>query len=541
MAKTIDGAAFRSMVDYAVRNLNKHCKTVNQLNVFPVPDGDTGTNMVTTIHRGLLAIGETLVDLPSFAKKFASAVVFEARGNSGVIVSQFLKGLADKFKDVDTIDGALFIAALEAGVENAYSAVATPVEGTMLTVLKDATEAVKKEFDGSESVNDIITSFIEHAKVSLENTPELLPVLKEAGVVDSGGAGIVYLFEGMKKYLDGESIDADNTNEEASGIDYDAFDEDTVFEFGYCTELLLQPLNGRRPFLMEGFKENLSELGDSLVCTEEKGKVRVHIHTHRPEEIFAFCHEYGEFLTVKVENMSVQHTELTKNIMVNPSHGGGSFAVVAVAYDADMQKMFIDMGADAVILCGKSPSTKDYIRAFEKTDKKHIILFPNGSDAMLSAAQAKDLYSGASVTVVSSKSIAACYAVLPALDYEEQDIKRTSASVKRILSGLYIASVAKRKNPLRYGNRIIERNDFYAFCGKELIAVEKSVEDAVAAAVKTAVEEHGKEILTLFCNSSVSEEELDGILGRIESMGYPLEVSAVRTDSHKAEFTLAFE
>lgn len=193
MAATIDGVAFRNMVDYAVRNLEKHRKAINRLNVFPVPDGDTGTNMVTTIHRGLLSIGETLLDLPSFAKRFARSVVYEARGNSGVIVSQFLKGLAESFDDTDVIDGGLFVSALEKGVKNAYSSVATPVEGTMLTVLKDATEAVKREYNEEQSVNDIITSFIKHARVSLANTPELLPVLKESGVVDSGGAGIVYL------------------------------------------------------------------------------------------------------------------------------------------------------------------------------------------------------------------------------------------------------------------------------------------------------------------------------------------------------------
>lgn len=541
MANTIDGAGFRNMVDHAVRNLNKHRKTVNQLNVFPVPDGDTGTNMVTTIHRGLLSIGETLSDLPSFAKKFASAVVFEARGNSGVIVSQFLKGMAEVCGSADTIDGALFVAALDKGVEYAYASVATPVEGTMLTVLRDATEAVKKEFDGTQGVNEIVTLFIKHAKISLDNTPKLLPVLRESGVVDSGGAGVVYLFEGMKKYLDGEAIDAEEAKIEVSGIDYDAFDQDSVFDFGYCTELLLQTLNTKECFEYESFKKGLATLGDSLVCTEEKGKVRVHIHTARPEEIFEYCHRYGEFLTVKVENMSVQHTELTKNIAVNKEKGSGSFAVVAVAYDTDMQKLFIDMGADVVICCDKSVPTKDYISAFERTDKEHIIVFPNGSDAMLSANQAKNLYSGAKVTVVGSKSIAACYAVLPALDYEEKDIKRTVASIKKILSGLHTVSVAKRKNPMRYGNRVIERNDYYAFCGKELVAIGKTVEDTAAAAVIDAVEKHGKEILTVFYKSLISEEELQSVVSRIEALGYCLEVSTVKTESLRAELTLAFE
>ncbi len=541
MVHTIDGAGFRNMVDYAVRNLERHCKVINQLNVFPVPDGDTGTNMVTTIHRGLLSINDSLTDLPTFAKKFARAVVFEARGNSGVIVSQFLKGLAEMFDNTDTVDGALFVAALDKGVESAYSSVATPVEGTMLTVLRDATEAVKKEFNDTQSVNDIITAFIKHAKASLENTPELLPILKEAGVVDSGGAGVVYMFEGMKKYLDGEAIEADEINGGAPTVDYGVFDENSIFELGYCTELLIQLLKGRRPFDHEKFKERLSRLGNSLVSTVEKDKVRIHIHTPRPEEIFTLCHEYGEFLAIKVENMSVQYASTHDTVMKNTSKGGGSFAVVAVAADKDMQKLFLDMGADVVIRSDKGIATKDYISAFELTDKEHIIVFPNSSDAILAASQAKKLYKKAKVTVVGSKSIASCYAVLPALDYEETDINRTVASIKRIIAGLYIVSVTKRKTAVKHGERTIEKGDYYAFCGKELVSLGKTPEETVAEAVNATLKNEDKEILTLFCKASVSDEVLKRITDKISSAGHLLELSVVRTESMRTDITLAFE
>ncbi|MBR5134400.1 MAG: DAK2 domain-containing protein, partial [Clostridia bacterium] len=282
----IDGVGFKNMVDYAVRNLDKHRQVVNRLNVFPVPDGDTGTNMVTTIHRGLLAINESLIDLPSISQKFAHSVVFEARGNSGVIVSQFLKGMSENFYDVDTIDGERFIEALENGVQSAYAAVATPVEGTMLTVIKDATEAVKREYYPDQTVNDIISSFVEHAKVSLDNTPELLPVLKETGVVDSGGAGIVYLFEGMKKYLDGDDIEATTSVADTTHVDYDNFNRQSRFDFGYCTELLIQLLDSKEPFDYDAFKSELAALGDSLVTSFENDKVRIHVHTTTPEVVF---------------------------------------------------------------------------------------------------------------------------------------------------------------------------------------------------------------------------------------------------------------
>ncbi|MBQ4611970.1 MAG: DAK2 domain-containing protein [Clostridia bacterium] len=541
MSKIIDGIGFKNMVDYAVRNLNKHVKLVNQLNVFPVPDGDTGTNMVTTIHKGLLAIGESIVDLPSVSKKFARSVVFEARGNSGVIVSQFLKGIAEKFCDVDTVDGALFIEALEKGVEYAYSAVAKPVEGTMLTVIKDATAAVKHEFDGSQSVQEIVNSFVEHAKVSLENTPELLAVLKESGVVDSGGAGIVYLFEGIKKYLDGEELDNFDSKAETAQIDYDAFDRNSLFTYGYCTELLLQLLNGKERFDYATFRDALASLGDSLVVSAENDKVRVHVHTRSPEEVFALCHRYGEFLTSKIENMTVQHTEQRKRILCSPVKNNGAFAVVAVAYDQTVQQLFADMGADVVICCDENVSTKDYIEAFESCECDNIFVFPNSSDAILSAMQAKKLYQKAKVTVLNSRTIAECYAALPTIAFEETDIEKAADSITEAINNLYVASIAKRKTSLRYAGKDISHNEYYSFSGKELIAIGKKLEDTAVQTIEKIVKQHGKEIVTVFSQPSVSEDTVNAIIDAAKQCGVFAEFFSVRADSLPGLMTISFE
>lgn len=543
MIKTIDGITFKNMVDYAVRNLNKHRKTVNQLNVFPVPDGDTGTNMVTTIHKGLLAVNETLIKLPEISRKFAHSVVFEARGNSGVIVSQFLKGLSEQFYDHDTVDGEQFIGALEQGVKSAYAAVATPVEGTMLTVLKDATAAVRERSYPGQDIREIVSLLLEHAKVSLDRTPELLPVLKESGVVDSGGAGIVYLFEGMKMYLGGENPEdvVATEGEQAPTVDYDAFDRDSTFQYGYCTELLVQLLNGYEDFDPAAFKEQLSAIGDSLVISAQGGKVRVHIHTKTPEQVFSLCHRYGEFLTLKVENMTVQHTELNKKFLFSQEKTDSAFAVAAVAYDAEIQKLLINMGADVSIYNEEGVSTKDYIEAFDKLGKEQIIVFPNNSDAVMAALQAKKLYDKAKIIVINSRSLAECYAALPLIDFSESDADVVADQIVSIMNNLYVVSVAQRKNPIQYRDHNIYQNEYYSFSGKELLLIGKTLEETVVRTVEQTLNNQAKEIITLFHTRSLPDEQLESMLSGIEALGICVEIFTVPVEKLPSDLVLSFE
>ena len=541
MSKMIDGLDFKNMVEYAVRNLNNHVKLVNQLNVFPVPDGDTGTNMVTTIHRGLLAVGESIVDLPSVSRKFARSVVFEARGNSGVIVSQFLKGISEKFYDVEAADGATFIAALERGVDYAYSAVATPVEGTMLTVMNEATAAVQREYDGSQSIKEIVDCFVTHAKRSLENTPELLAVLKESGVVDSGGAGIVYLFEGMQKYLDNQPLEAIEQKPEGTEVDYDAFHRDSRFEYGYCTELLLQLLNGREEFVPAAFKDDLTALGDSLVVSAEEDKVRVHIHTRFPEQVFALCHRYGEFLSLKVENMTVQHTGLSGRIQCSPTKNEGAFAVVAVAYDAAMAELFLEMGADVVIRTDENVSTKDYLDAFSCCGEKPIFVFPNSSDAILSATQAKKLVAHDRVTVIGSRTVAECYAALPAIDFELTDTAAAADAIMEIIHNLQVISIAKRNNSLCYAGKEISRNEYYSFSGKELLHIGKTLQEVASQSICDVVRRQGREIVSVFYGASGPEGEMEETVATVEREAFGVEVFTVPTDCLSCLMTVSFE
>ena len=541
MTHTIDGIAFKNLVDYAVRNLNNHIRVVNQLNVFPVPDGDTGTNMVTTIRKGLMAVGEDVYDLPSVSRKFAHSIVFEARGNSGVIVSQFFRGVAEKFHNVQTIDGALLIEAFEHGVESAYASVATPVEGTMLTVLREATEAVKQDYSPEQSLDDIIARFTKYAKISLDNTPELLPVLKESGVVDSGGAGIVYLFEGMQKYLKGEELESSETLTDTPVADYDAFDRNSQFPYGYCTELLIQLQSCKEPFSREDLQNGLCAIGDSLVISVNDDKVRIHVHTKFPEQAFSLCHKYGEFLSIKVENMTVQHSDVNKAIQCSTFKSDSSFAVVAVAYDPKMQKLFLEMGADVVICCEENVSTKEYLDAFQMANKENILVFPNGSDAILSAMQAKKLYEEGNVTVLSSRSVAECYAALPAIDFAETDTEKVVDRISEIISHLYVVSVAKRKNPICYKNETICRDEYYSFSGKELLVIGKTIEGTTLETIIRTVKKQDYEIITIFHKRAISADQIESLVEAVACRGVYAEVFTVATDSLPCELSISFE
>lgn len=540
MIRKIDGLCFKNMLDYGLRNLNKHQKIINKMNVFPVPDGDTGTNMMTTVQKGLTSVGEAITELSEISRRFAKTVVFEARGNSGVILSQFLKGVSEVFSNVDEADCNVLIRALENGVECAYSAVSTPVEGTMLTVLREATEAVKNECDGTWEINRVINSFVEHGKKSLDGTPELLPALKEAGVVDSGGAGVVYLFEGIKKYFDGDILEAaqDTT---APALDYSVFNEESEFKFGYCVEFLLQPLKKKGCFDYREIKSKLQSFGSSLVTSYDEGKVRVHIHTEYPEVVLSYCHGIGEFLSLKIENMSVQHSGSENKIIYSSEKERGAFSVVAVAFDRTLQKLFLEMGADAVIYSEESPSARDFIDAFEQLGGENILVFPNSSDAILSAVQAKKLYKESSVKVIGSRGIAECYASLPSVDFSETDVEAVADGITKAISNLYVVSIAGRNNSVYDGELRLEKKEYYAFSGKEIITVNPSLADAAIQTAINVSKSMNKEIITIFHKTEAIEDTVGKIVSALEKAGIEAEIFTVPTNGMNCEIVISFE
>lgn len=543
MLKKMTGSCYKGMIQYGVHYLDKHCEIINDLNVFPVPDGDTGTNMVLTMKNGLQSLSGAAEDLPGVAQSFANATVFGARGNSGVILSQFFKGMSEVLKDVLEADCEIFVRALEKGCEYAYAAVANPVEGTILTVLKDATRVAQSRLSGLGNIDELIEIFLQEAKRSLDHTPELLPILKKAGVVDSGGSGIVYFFEGMRRYLRGDPLEMAETPREAGTafVDFSAFHRNSSFEYGYCTELLLQLTGEESSFDYASFTERLQGMGESLVLSLEGDKVKLHIHTHTPEQILTFCHHFGEFLTLKIENMSVQHTQTSQKYLVSQNESDGAFAIVAVAPNTLLQEMISEMGADVVIRSEEVPSSNDFLGAFERVEAKDILVFPNSSNSILSAMQAGSLYKKARVTVLNCRSIAQCYSALAMVDYGDRDINAVVNTVNDTIGNLSEVSVVHATKNIQYGNRTVVKNDYFALCKDEILVTANKFEAAVFLALDEILSQKECTVVNLFYGQKVSEEQADAIVSRINGMDPDLEVCVIPTQNSIYDMVLSFE
>lgn len=528
--ETINGPVYRDMLRYGLAHLEAHRMAVNDLNVFPVPDGDTGTNMVMTLKNGFRAIEHGEGDLATLSRSFADSAVFGARGNSGVILSQFFRGLSEGFAGHGEADVVVLADAMEKGRAHAYRAVAKPVEGTILTVLKDIASALREGLSTLHDIDGAVELMIASAKESLKRTPALLPILKKAGVVDSGGAGFVYFLEGVLRYLKGEPLSApiEQAAEGAADlVDYALFDRDSDFSLGYCTELLLQLTAAQ--FDYNEFLTRLNTLGESVVSSLEGDKVKLHIHTPTPEAVLAYCHRFGEFLTMKVENMSVQHTGRVEKILCAPTEEDVVLAVVAVAPNQKLQRMLSEMGADAVILSEEAPSSQDFLEAFDRVTAGEILVFPNSSNSILSAIQAGSMYKGARVTVLNCRSVAQCYASLPIIDFSDEDIHATVTAIHDTIGHLKEISIAHAVKTVRYGNMTITRNDYFALSGNEILTVGASFAEVARRTLETVIPEKDWDVIILFYGKNRVEDEMGELANAAEALSGGAEVSVIST------------
>lgn len=546
MIKEINGQQYYDLIDYGIRNLAIHKEQVNALNVFPVPDGDTGTNMLVTLQSGQTGISAGEMLLSDVCRRFARAVTFGARGNSGVIVSQFFKGLSEYFYNSDTADYRQFVAAMENGVQCAYLAVPHPVEGTILTVLREAVEFVGGELEQGNvhSFNDVMHVVLKRAKVSLENTPELLEVLKSAGVVDSGGAGIIYVFEGMNRYLNNEALPEAESSLTQGTVDYSRFNTSSTFDFGYCTELLLQLLDGRAPFDYSVFMDELAGYGDSLVTVLEDDKLKLHIHTQTPEKVLFFCHQYGEFLTLKIENMSVQHQELyTVQKTVAAYAEGNPFAVVAVAHNSAMEQYFLEMGSDHVMVADyqQPPTAADFIEVFELAAPGTVLVFPNNKNTELAAIQAQRLCETKKILVVPTRSDAQCYAALPMIDFDCENVEEVLTRMEEVLDNLDIISVSKVEKTTCFDGQSITEGDYVAICGNALKAVHEDLAQVCKMTVRTVLADRECEVITMFTGKSVPRSLEEQVSSFVAENYMYTEITVVDTNDDFYQVVLSFE
>ena len=514
----IDANLYLNLVRGGAAALAAHRQTVNDLNVFPIPDGDTGDNMYMTIQAGCSAAGNTLSEA---AKSVSTGMLMGARGNSGVILSRIFAGLAKGLADVPEADVDAFSRAMLAGVEESYHAVAEPVEGTILTVFREGAQAAA----GSKDLGEYFDLLISAMDLSLEHTPEQLDVLKKAGVVDSGGAGLLYIAEGMRDVLHGRSpvVAGDDgfngagnaaqnsvTNTVAghhqpSAEMLNAFTEDSVLEFGYCTEFLLRLQRAKVD--LETFDETvisewLSQNGDSLVFFRDGSIIKVHVHTRTPGEILNHCQQYGEFLTIKVENMTLQHHE--NHMDERFKKGRKAFGVVAVASGAGLVDTFKELGADIVIEGGQTmnPPVERFITAFDAVAADTVFVFPNNGNILLTARQAAEIYDKADIRVIPAKTLGEGYYALANLDTEAGDADAIAAALAEaageVATGLVSRAIRDSGN--------VREGEYVGIAGKEILAAGPAPEEALLALAE-ALDAGSRDVILVFAGEGGTRSE----------------------------------
>lgn len=547
MAKYIlDGQTFKTLVTNGCQSLINDIDRINALNVFPVPDGDTGTNMRMTIEGGVKAI--LAIDTNSIgemSKKLSRAMTMSARGNSGVILSQFFKGLSLGLEGKDAVNAEELAIAFDCGVKQAYKVVQKPTEGTMLTVMREATEVANKNAATFESIEDFFACFIKEAHASLDRTPELLPVLKEAGVIDSGGAGYNRIIEGMIAALDGNILVEQEKYEQEAKASMGHFDADSVLEFGYCTEFILQLQNAKvniETFDISVIVNFLETLGDSIVAFKDEDIVKVHVHTFTPGKVIDFCQQFGEYVTFKMENMSVQHSELS-DTHEDPKREHKKYAVVAVSSGEGISNAFKTMGCDEIVSGGQTmnPSSEDFINAFKKLDAENIIVFPNNGNIIMAARQAAENYEEANVVVIPTKSIAECYSALTMLDFSSDDLDTIVEEFQSTIDNVTAASVTYSIRDSFIDDVEIKKDDYMAIIGKKIVAANPSKIEVVKQLFTKVEDIRWKEVVTLIYGIDVTEEEKEEVVAYLNAAYPDLEIGELDGKQDIYSFIISIE
>ena len=530
----INGSLFKKMVINGAINLKNDLKEIDDLNVFPVPDGDTGTNMSMTMMSGVRDIQNSeAISISEISKTLSRGLLMGARGNSGVILSQFFRGI---YTGMESIKGSSatvneFIDCLVSGYKVAYKAVMNPVEGTILTVMRKAGEQVDANRKQFKDVESVLVKYIEYAEVSLANTPNILPVLKDAGVVDSGGAGFLKVIKGMLMAVQGKMLEITATQVETTQNAQANFDTKDI-KFGYCTEFILI-LNKPEEFQESDLRTPLSMIGDSLVLVKDEDLCKIHVHTNNPGRALNMAQRHGEFKTIKIENMRLQHTELIKEEkkpaapVVQVSSEKKKFALVAVCFGDGIKGVFTELGVDYIIDGGQTmnPSTEDFVKAVETLNAENIIIIPNNSNVIMAAEQTKKLCEGANIEVLRTKTIAHGYASLMAFD-ETSSLEENVEAMSAAIANVQAAEVTYAVRDTEISGVKIKSGDFMGILnGEIIISTEKRI-DAVKHVLDSSISEESL-IVTIFSGLGVESSEVDELVEYATSLNSEVEVQVV--------------
>ena len=545
----IDGSLFKQMIINGAVNLENNADRIDQLNVFPVPDGDTGTNMKLTFNSGAKEIANLDSNSVSeIAKKLSRGLLMGARGNSGVILSQLFRGFAMGVEGYDIIDTVIFAKALKRGVETAYKAVMKPVEGTILTVSRESAEEANLIAKPELSFEELMSRLVQEAKRSLSRTPNLLPVLKEVGVVDSGGAGLVVLYEGFEKAILGEKLTLDVSKQRTTESAQAAFKTEEIL-YTYCTEFILQLDKEKtrvNPFTEQRLSNYLLSIGDSLVVVQDDDIVKVHVHTNEPGNALNFAQKYGEFIKLKIENMKEQHSTI-----VNETHFTESvkevekekkeYGIIAVCSGEGLANIFKEMGCDYIISGGQTmnPSTEDFIQAIKAVNAKNVIILPNNSNIIMAANQAASVTEGVEVRVVPTKTIPQGYSSLlifnPTVDVET-NYQAMLAQMKEVKSGQVTYAV----RDTQYNGLKINKNDYMGIYEKHIVTSNPSRLETTLKLLDEIIDED-TEIVTIFYGEDVDETEVEKISEYIDENYKGVELEILEGNQPVYSYIIAVE
>ena len=516
----ITTSLFQEMVQAGATRLNKQAEYVNSLNVFPVPDGDTGTNMEMTIENGAKEVSDRSAStVGEAAGIFAKGLLMGARGNSGVITSQLFRGFSQSVKDKDELDGAALAAAFQSGVEVAYKAVMKPVEGTILTVSRGAAIGAKKKAESTNDAVEVMRAALEGAKTALAKTPDMLPVLKEVGVVDSGGQGLVFIYEGFLSALTGEFIASEefqatpatmsemiNAEHHKSVAGHVATED---IKFGYCTEIMVALKQGPtyvKDFDYDEFRNYLNNLGDSLLVVNDDEIVKVHVHTEDPGLVMQEGLKYGSLVKVKVDNMRNQHeAQVEKEERQAKPVEEKEYAIIAVAAGDGLADIFKAQGVDYIISGGQTmnPSTEDFVKAVEGLNARNIIILPNNKNILMAAQSAAEVIDQPAA-VVETKTIPQGLTSLLAFDESksiEENYERMSAALADVVSG----SVTTAVRDTTIDGLEIHENDNLGMVDGKIVVSNPDMMETLEETFAHMLDEDS-EIVTIYVGEEGSEE-----------------------------------
>ena len=534
----INGLVLAEMIDLGSKNLAKNAEKINSLNVFPVPDGDTGTNMNLSMSSGAKETAANVVEsIGELGKSFSKGLLMGARGNSGVILSQLFRGMSQYIADKKEIDAKEFAEAIQNGVSIAYKAIIKPVEGTILTVAREAAEAGLKAAKNTDSVVEVMEAIYAESQASLKRTPDLLPILKEVGVVDSGGQGLVCVYQGFVAALKGEKIEG-LESVETNVVDMQ-FEDDHDMDFmspedivyGFCTEFTVRLDKEKKEFDEDKFRTDMSKFGDSLLVISDSEYVKIHVHTETPGEVFNYGQQYGELIKIKSDNMREQHREVLRKQEAKQATTPKELkeqAMISISMGAGLSRVLTSMGVDYIVEGGQTmnPSTEDIMKAIKEVNAKNIFIFPNNKNIQLAAKQAAEL-AEENVFVIESKT--APQGLAAVMVFNPQAVPEENfANMQEVLSTVSTLEVTHAVRDTNIEGVEIKKDEFMGIRDGKIVVSNLSLNTVLEELLEKSLDEDS-EIVTLYLGEESTEEYTDFLEQLIEEKYPDVEVELIES------------